>query len=953
MNAREDTDRPGRLSFAGISGVAVILGSLACGVFRMLHSEAAAGFGSGLAGMHPASALGFFLGGLALTCSPLSRPAMRRLTLALAMLVAAIGLLKIGGAFLPAALRLENMPGADGWSFLLAAASLMLRGPGAKGRAIASQAIAIAMGGAALLVLIGCVYNAPHFDQWSHSASMPLPSAIMLFLLAAGVLSLDPSSAIMRGVTARTPGGATVRRLFPFVILVPVGFGVLGVQAVRAGILDRDLSAPLVTLAVILSFGALVWSVGGALAKIDKDQRRASEALEREREFLNVLLENFHDGVLACDERGNLSIFNRATRALHGLPGSATPPERWAARYDMCDVEGKELLPMEDIPLYRAFQGERVHNEEMLIKSPRSGPRRVVCNGQAMFNSLGKKIGAVVVMSDITERRRAEEALRKSEERLRTVIGKAPVFMWATDTRGVFTFSDGSALHLLGLTPGQVVGHSVFDVFRRHSQFCGDHESALAGTGIESAVEMDGVIFDSRLTPTFNEAGVVTGIIGVATDVTERRRAEEALRQANEQLEQRVHERTRDLVATNEHLQAEIAQRESAERARQQSEEGFSLLVDGVQDYGIVMLDARGCVASWNKGAERLNGYEAAEIMGRHYSRFCLPEDAAAGRTERDLQVAAVEGRMEAECWRARKDGSRFIANVVITALRDDSGQLRGFAEIARDITVSKTAEENLLRAKQQAEQANEAKTEFLSRTSHELRTPLNAILGFAQVLEMDELPEAQATCVAHITRAGTHLLALVNEVLEISRIEAGCNNVPTQPVAVASVVREAVDLVRADAEARRIEIIIEDSVEEACVAADRLRLKQVLINLFANAVKYNRDGGAVTIFCEPGATGNRHIHVRDTGLGIPAEKLPRLFTPFDRLGAEQRGVTGSGLGLAASKRLVEAMGGALTLCSMEGRGSTFTVTLLAPGDADSFSQNPIALNNAPDFALA
>jgi len=289
----------------------------------------------------------------------------------------------------------------------------------------------------------------------------------------------------------------------------------------------------------------------------------------------------------------------------------------------------------------------------------------------------------------------------------------------------------------------------------------------------------------------------------------------------------------------------------------------------------------------------------------------------------------------------------------VITALRDDRGQLRGFAEIARDITAWKTSEENLLRAKQQAEQANQAKTEFLSRTSHELRTPLNAILGFAQVLEMDELPEAQATCVGHITRAGTHLLALVNEVLEISRIEAGCANVPTQPVAVAPVVREAVDLVRADAEARGIEIIVEDSVEEACVAADRLRLKQVLINLFANAVKYNRDGGMLTIFCEPGATGNRHIHVRDTGLGIPREKMPRLFTPFDRLGAEQRGVAGTGLGLAASKRLVEAMGGALNVSSIEGKGSTFTVTLLAAGDADAFSQNPIALNDVPDFAVA
>jgi PAS domain S-box-containing protein len=953
MNAKENTDRPSRLHIAAGFGAAVMLAALACETLRVVDSQALRSFGSGLAVIHPLSALGFSLAGLALACASFARPAIRRLTFPLATLVVAIGLLKACGAFLPAAFRLEKMPPADGWSLLLAGGALIIRSPGARVRTAVSQALAMAAGSAALLALIGCIYGGLHFYQRSNSLSMALPSAVMLFLLAAGVLSLDPSSAILRGVTASSAGGVMVRRLFPFVILVPVVFGTLGLQTLRAGILDRELGAALVTLAIIVAFGALVWVMGGALARIDENQRRASEALEREREFLNVLLENFHDGVLACDERGNLSIFNRATRALHGLPGSATPPERWAARYDLYDVEGKAHLAMKDIPLYRAFQGERVHEEEMLIKSQRSGRRRVVCNGQAMFNSQGRKIGAVVVMSDITERRRAEEALRKSEERLRMVIGKAPVVMWATDAKGVFTFSDGSALHLLGLTPGQAVGHSIFDVFRRHEQICGDHTLALTGTVVESAVEVDGVIFDSRLTPTFNDAGAVTGIIGVATDVTERRRAEEALRQANEQLEQRVYERTRDLVATNEHLGAEITQRERAERARQRSDEGFALLVDGVQDYGIVMLDAAGCVASWNKGAERLNGYEAAEIVGRHYSSFCLPGEAAVGRTEKDLQLAAAEGRMEAESWRARKDGSRFFANVVITALRDDTGKLRGFAEIARDITAWKTAEENLVRAKQQAEQANEAKTEFLSRMSHELRTPLNAILGFAQVLEMDELPLDQATCVGHISRAGTHLLELVNEVLEISRIEAGCDNVPAQPVAVASAVCEALEMVRAEAEGRGIEIIVEDSVEEAWVAADRLRLKQVLINLLANAVKYNRDGGAVTIFCEPGATDDQHIHVRDTGLGISLEKLPRLFTPFDRLGAEQRGVAGTGLGLAASKRLVEAMGGSLGVCSTEGKGSTFTVTLPAASKADAFFQNPIALHDVPDFAPA
>jgi len=946
--------------FPAIAGAVVIAGALTCWTGHSIHSEALTSLVPGLAAIHPVSAAALAFGGLALALCGLApgfsvrdQRNVRRITLALAGLIAAAGLVKLCGMVFPVPVKLDAMAAADGWSFILIGGAFLFSQAAHERSLLASQTLALAAGATALFSFMGYIYGAPYFCEPSGPVPMALPSALMLLLLVPGIVSLHPASGIVRGITNDNAGGVMVRRLLPFVILVPAFFGALRLQALSGGLLDQQTGAALVSLAMIVLFSVVVWSVGGSLARIDETQRRVSEALEQEREFLNVLLENVHDGVLACDERGELSVFNRASRELHGLAGKASPPERWAMRYDMYDTEGKAHLAMEYIPLYRAFQGERVLSEEMLIKSQRSGVRRVVCNGQAMFNSRGRKLGAVVVLSDITERRRAEEALRKSEERLRTVIGKAPVVIWATDARGVFTFSDGSALHLLNLSPGQIVGHSIFDVYRGQTQICNAHAEALRGVVVETTVEVDGVVFDSRLTPTFDDAGAVSGIIGVYADVTHRRNAEEALREANEQLEQRVHARTRDLVASNEHLQAEIAQRERAERARQQSEEGFALLVDGVQDYGIVMLDARGCVASWNKGAQRLKGYEAAEIVGRHYSCFSPLEEVASGNGDRELQIAAKEGRMETEGWRTRKDGTRFLANVVITALRDESGKLRGFAEVARDITAWKAAEENLLRAKQQAEHANEAKTEFLSRMSHELRTPLNAILGFAQVLEMDELPAAQATCVEHISRAGSHLLALVNEVLEISRIEAGCKSAPAQAVPVASVVCEAADLVRADAEGRGIEIIVEDSVAETCVAADRLRLKQVLINLFANAVKYNRDGGTVTIFCEPGGAGDQHIHVRDTGLGISQEKLPRLFTPFDRLGAENRGVAGTGLGLAASKRLVQAMGGALTVSSAEGNGSTFTVTLPSANAPAAFPRHPIMLNGLPDLALA
>jgi len=258
-------------------------------------------------------------------------------------------------------------------------------------------------------------------------------------------------------------------------------------------------------------------------------------------------------------------------------------------------------------------------------------------------------------------------------------------------------------------------------------------------------------------------------------------------------------------------------------------------------------------------------------------------------------------------------------------------------------------ATEEAERAKQEAERANRAKSEFLSRMSHELRTPLNAILGFSQVLKMDGLEPGQEECVQQILKGGRHLLGLINEVLDISRIETGSLALSSEAVNVAELLTETLDLIRPLAAER--EIRIQAPSERGCagvVQADRQRLRQVLLNLASNAVKYNRHGGSIGFACKAAADGRIRILVHDTGPGIPTDKLQRLFTPFDRLGAEHTDIQGTGMGLALSKGLAEAMGGTLTAHSVQGQGSTFTLELAVAEDPLERYQRDLSARPAP-----
>lgn len=388
----------------------------------------------------------------------------------------------------------------------------------------------------------------------------------------------------------------------------------------------------------------------------------------------------------------------------------------------------------------------------------------------------------------------------------------------------------------------------------------------------------------------------------------------------------------------------DLTGRREQEESLRQSEERFRLLVEGVSDYAIFVLDANGYIATWNSGAQRIIGYEPTEIVGKHFSIFYPPDAIESGWPEHELQAAIAHGRFEDEGWRLRKDGGRFWASVVITPLRDEQGTLRGFAKLTRDLTERRQAEmlvadgarrDEMLdaerRARMEAQRAARLKDEFLATLSHELRTPLNAILGWTQILRLPhgDRPHDLQHGLEVIERNARAQMQLVDDLLDLSRIMSGRFRLDVRRIASADVVRSALESARpaADAKGIRLEIAIDSDV--APVSGDAGRLQQVIWNLLSNAIKFTPGGGTIRVTHRQ-AGARVEIVVSDTGIGISPSFLPHIFDRFSqRDGTASRGYSGLGLGLAIAKQLLELHGGTIQAASEgEGRGATFAVTL-------------------------
>jgi PAS domain S-box-containing protein len=535
----------------------------------------------------------------------------------------------------------------------------------------------------------------------------------------------------------------------------------------------------------------------------------------------------------------------------------------------------------------------------------------------ALRDPNGRVTGFAKITRDLTRRREAEQRVRESEEIFRLLVEAVKDYsIFLLDSEGTIMTWNAGAERIFGWQPSEIIGQKFHRFYPDQQRPANELEIAHSEGRVEDEgwrIRKDGTRFwvNTVITAIYDHSGELRGFTKVTRDLTQRRAAEERLRQ---------------------------------------SEELFRLLVASVKDYAIFMLDPAGHVLTWNAGAQNIKGYTPDEIIGSHFSKFYPEEDIRALKPERELEIAQRDGSVEDTGWRVRKDGSQFWANVLITAVHDETGELRGFAKVTRDMTDRKRAdemqqalfeqrearflaEEERRRAEAShrvAQEANRAKDEFLMTLSHELRTPLTAILGWSRLLgTMSPDDPVFGDAIEAIGRSAQLQARLIDDVLDVSRIVSGKLRLTLENIDVLRFLSTAVEGVRPSADAKGITLATSFAPALGAIVADATRLQQIVWNLLTNAVKFTPRDGTISLTARR-TSSHVQIQVRDSGEGIDPSFLPHVFEPFRQAENPSTRVHGGlGLGLSIVRYLAEAHGGTVAAESQgRGLGATFTVTL-------------------------
>ena len=641
--------------------------------------------------------------------------------------------------------------------------------------------------------------------------------------------------------------------------------------------------------------------------------------------------------IIATDEKGVIQIFNVGAECMLGYtaaevvdkitPADISDPQEVIARAETLSIElGTSIAPGFEALVFKASRGiEDIYELTYIRKDGSSFP--AVVSITALRDDHEGIIGYLLIGTDNTARKQAEAALIQAGALQNAIFNSANFSSIATDANGVIQIFNVGAERMLGYTAAEVVDKITpadisdpKEVIARAATLSSELGTSIApgfealvfkaSRGIEDIYELtyirkDGSRFPAVVSVTAlrDDQDNIIGYLLIGTDNTARKQVE-----AEQQLlDQRLREQqfyTRSLFESN---------------------------IDP-----IMTTDLSGIITDVNKQMETLTGCTRDELIGAPFKNHFTDPD----RAEASIKLVLSEKKVtDYELTARARDGKETVVSYNATTFYDRDRKLQGVFAAARDVTQLKRFEQTLREnnvelenAKIAAERANLAKSQFLSNMSHELRSPLNAILGFAQLMESDIPPPSsvQQESIDQILQAGWHLLKLINEILDLAKIESGQLSLSPEPLSVAEVMLECQAMLESQAQLRGITMTFPPSDLPYYVHADRTRVKQVIINLLSNAIKYNRDGGSIVVDCFVSAPERIRVNVKDTGEGLPPEMLAQLFQPFNRLGQETGSEEGTGIGLVVAKQLVELMGGVIGAESTVGMGSVFWVELIA-----------------------
>ncbi|MCW9002238.1 MAG: PAS domain S-box protein, partial [Rhodospirillales bacterium] len=625
----------------------------------------------------------------------------------------------------------------------------------------------------------------------------------------------------------------------------------------------------------------------------ERDLKAFSENLIESKRKFQAVVDDQNELLCRFTTDGALTFVNRAFAAFFGYEPAAIIGKNLPSLFP--DVNGKRLLK----DLIAGIEADqKVIEAEQKVKVRGGETAIILWRSRGFFNDRNKLVEIQSVGTDVTLMKMQARKLRTSEQRLQLIFNSA--------VDGIFTLDEHGVINSVNISFERIFRYSAFEIVGKHFEsllsegerkafrqsFASAREKGAAKEQFEG-MAITGIRKGGEAFPLELAVSMVVGedgafvCSGIARDVSLRVRQEAELRKLSSAVE--------------------------------------------ASPAMVLITDRNGMVEYVNPRFTEISGYEVEDIIGG------TPSLLGSGEMGKDHYLDMWKTLARGEVWRGefhnkRKNGEMYWVSAAISPVASEQGPTTHFVAVEEDITDRKAAEADLKAAKELADKANKAKSEFLSSMSHELRTPLNAILGFSQLMEYDvtePLTARQRESVTQIKKGGDHLLELINEVLDLAKVEAGKVSLSIEDVEPGPVFDECLSFIGSMAGKKGISI--NDAVSGTdipVVRCDRTRFKQVILNFLSNAVKYNRDGGSLTLSVNQDDDATLMISVSDTGFGIPEDKQADVFQPFSRLGAEATDIEGTGIGLTITKQLVELMGGTIGFESVVDQGSTFWIRL-------------------------